>query len=180
MAWARNAIDQKKLQAHGQLNVSGPPDSSGRQNLDLILPKLGVEIIRRTIVEYGVTDLWLPLSKQMFRRVSVDPNHVGSFLELQAAHVHWGPLGWIKSDSDGRSPTLLRQHYSLEDDEDIVVENRLLGEGAVGVVEEVTVSLVSLDRWPIVCVRKKIARPKQLKAHQQIMNAFTRELDVMR
>ncbi|KAI4696063.1 uncharacterized protein J4E88_000235 [Alternaria novae-zelandiae] len=68
-------------------------------------------------------------------------------------------------------------HCEFEDDEEVFEENRLLGEGMVGLVEEVT---VRSREPPIVCVRKKIARPKQLKAHQQIMAAFIREVRVMR
>ncbi|KAI4954172.1 hypothetical protein J4E91_001882 [Alternaria rosae] len=72
---------------------------------------------------------------------------------------------------------MMFNHCEFEDDEEIFEENRLLGEGMVGLVEEVT---VRLREPPIICVRKKIARPKQLKAHQQIMAAFIREIKVMR
>jgi serine/threonine protein kinase len=39
---------------------------------------------------------------------------------------------------------------------------------------------VSLEQRSIVCVRKRIARPKQLKAQQKFMTAFAREIEIMR
>ncbi|KAI4617644.1 uncharacterized protein J4E87_008280 [Alternaria ethzedia] len=68
-------------------------------------------------------------------------------------------------------------HCEFEDDEEIFEANRILGEGLVGLVEEVT---VRSRKPPITCARKKIGRPRQLKAHGQIMAAFIREIRVMR
>jgi serine/threonine protein kinase len=74
-------------------------------------------------------------------------------------------------------PTTTLGHSSIEDDEDLIAEHRVLGEGGYGIVEEVSiVSGQDLTR----CVRKRIGRPKQLKAQKQIMTAFAREITVMR
>ncbi|CAN9294379.1 unnamed protein product [Alternaria alternata] len=56
---------------------------------------------------------------------------------------------------------ILFNHCEFEGDEDVFEVNRHLGDGMVGVVEE-------------------IARPKPLKLHQSIMTAFIREIRVMR
>ncbi|KAF1829109.1 hypothetical protein BDW02DRAFT_583950 [Decorospora gaudefroyi] len=157
--------DDQQLHSHAKLGISG------------ILEALGIESVQNAAMKYGITDLWLPLSKQMFRRLSTNASQTQTFLVLQEGHLHSGLLTWTYSDSEDQTPILLPQHCSLEDDVDIVVENRLLGEGAVGIVEEVT---VLLERRSLVCVRKRIGRPKQLQAQQQIMAAFAREVDVMR
>jgi serine/threonine protein kinase len=84
---------------------------------------------------------------------------------------------WTESALRENMADILFNHWEFEDDEDVFEENRLLGEGMVGLVEEVTVR--SFEP-PIVCVRKKMARPKRLKEQQHIMAAFMREIRVMR
>jgi hypothetical protein len=172
-----DSIDQEELQSQAKLSVFGRQSPSRHSELDLMLSDLGNESARNAVLDYGMSDLWLPFSKQMLRRFCVDARHAKSFLEVQEARLHSGSLYWKLPDSENGIPKLIPQHRSLEDDGDIVVENRLLGEGAVGTVEEVT---VSLEQRSIVCVRKRIARPKQLKAQQKIMTAFAREIEIMR
>jgi hypothetical protein len=145
--------------------------------LDRILTEVGVESVRSDLVSLGVTDLWLPLSKQLLRRSLRDPQHVSDFLRLQDEHLGIFLEHWMRLDSSDRITDMLFNHCEFEDDEDVFEENRLLGEGLVGLVEEVAVRY----RGPsFICVRKKIARPKQLKAHKHIMAAFIREVKVMR
>lgn len=55
--------------------------------------------------------------------------------------------------SENNITSLLFQHCAIEDNGDVVVENPLVGEGLVGVVEEVTVQTQS---EPTICAREKI------------------------
>jgi len=73
--------------------------------------------------------------------------------------------------------TLVSTHSSLDDDEDLVTEVGVLGEGACGIVEKLS---VPTSFSPPICVRKRIGRPKQLKAQKQVMAAFAQEICVMR
>jgi len=145
--------------------------------LNRILSEMAVESARSALKSLGVTDLWLPLSKQLLRRSLTDPHHISEFLRLQDEHLRVFLARWTGGATGDHIPDMMFNHCEFEDDEEVFEENRLLGEGMVGLVEEVT---VRSREPPIVCVRKKIARPKQLKAHQQIMAAFIREIRVMR
>ncbi|KAI4694356.1 hypothetical protein J4E81_006573 [Alternaria sp. BMP 2799] len=145
--------------------------------LNRILSEIGVASPRDALDSLGITDLWLPLSKQLLKRLLSDPRHVSEFLKLQDEHLSVVLAHWTQLVTGERIHEIMFSHCEFEDDEEIFEENRLLGEGMVGLVEEVTVR----SREPhLICVRKKIARPKQLKAHQQIMAAFIREIGVMR
>lgn len=145
--------------------------------LHRILSKMGVASARVALESIGVTDLWLPLSKQLLKRSLSDPHHVSEFLKLQDEHLSVVLARWAQPASAQDIHDMMFNHCGFEEDEEIFEENRLLGEGMVGLVEEVT---VRSQEPPLICVRKKIARPKQLKAHQQIMAAFIREVKVMR
>ncbi|KAI4937480.1 uncharacterized protein J4E92_002211 [Alternaria infectoria] len=138
---------------------------------------MDVENTRSALERLGITDLWLPLSKQLLKRFLGGPNHVSEFLELQDEHLKATFARWTQPVSGEHIYDMMINHCEFEDDEEIFEENRLLGEGMVGLVEEVT---VRSREPPIICVRKKIVRPKQLKAHQQLMSAFMREINVMR
>jgi serine/threonine protein kinase len=78
-------------------------------------------------------------------------------------------------DASKRDST--ESHSSIEDDECVITEHRILGEGAFGVVEEIS---ILRNQSLIRCVRKRIGRPKVLKAQKQIMAEFVREIGVMR
>jgi hypothetical protein len=150
--------------------------------LERILFEMDVESVRSALLSLKVTDLWLPLSRQLLKRSLNkrslnDPHHVSEFLRLQDEHLKSSLARWTQPISGEHIPKMMFSHCEFEDDEEIFEENRMLGEGMVGLVEEVT---VRSREPPIVCVRKKMARPKQLKAHQQIMAAFIREVGVMR
>ncbi|KAI4683763.1 uncharacterized protein J4E84_006601 [Alternaria hordeiaustralica] len=142
-----------------------------------LLSAMDVASARVALESLGVTDLWLPLSKQLLKRSLSDPHHVSEFLRLQEGHLRSFLAFWTRSVSADSIHDTLFNHCEFEDDEEVFEENRLLGEGMVGLVEEVT---VRGREPPLICVRKKIARPKQLKAHRQIMAAFIREIKVMR
>lgn len=86
-------------------------------------------------------------------------------------------MRWAQASLPDRMLDILFNHCEFEGDEDVFEVNRHLGDGMVGVVEEVTIQSCEP---PIVCARKKIARPKPLKLHQSIMTAFIREIRVMR
>jgi hypothetical protein len=107
--------------------------------LDSMLTASGNGSARKTFASHGISDLWLPLSKQMLRRFFPDPRHMKAFLEFQEPSLGTDSLDWANHDSTHSFPTLHPQHSALEDDGDIIVESRVLGEGAVGIVEEVTV-----------------------------------------
>ncbi|KAI4652068.1 hypothetical protein J4E93_002265 [Alternaria ventricosa] len=145
--------------------------------LNRILSEMAVASARDALQSLGVTDLWLPLSKQLLKRSLNDPYHVSEFLKLQDRHLS-AVLGRWKQLAPGEEiHDMMFNHCEFEDDEEIFEDNRVFGEGLVGLVEEVT---VRSREPPIICVRKKIMRPKQLKAHQKIMSAFMREIRVMR
>jgi len=145
--------------------------------LTRILSEMGVESARSALESFGITDLWLPLSKQLLKRSLIDPHHISEFLALQDGHLKTILAKWKLLVSKDFILNTMFNHCEFEDDEEVFEENRLLGEGMVGLVQEVT---VRSRKPPLTCVRKKIARPKQLKAHQQIMAAFIREIKVMR
>ncbi|KAI4665495.1 uncharacterized protein J4E78_002957 [Alternaria triticimaculans] len=145
--------------------------------LNRILSEMGVPSARDALERLGLTDLWLPLSKQLLKRSLSDPRHVSVFLELQEEHLSVVLARWTQSVTRQNIHDMMLNHCEFEDDEEIFEDNRVLGEGLVGLVEEVT---VRSREPPITCVRKKIMRPKQLKAHQKIMAAFMREIRVMR
>jgi hypothetical protein len=145
--------------------------------LDRILTEMGVESVRSDLISLGVTDLWLPLSKQLLRRSLRDRQHDSELLRLQDEHLRGFLARWTRLDTINGLTDMLFGHCEFEDDEVVFEEKRLLGEGLVGLVEEVTVRYSGPS---FICVRKKIARPKQLKAHNHIMAAFIREVKVMR
>jgi hypothetical protein len=145
--------------------------------LDQILSDMGTESVRSILMDIGVTDLWLPLSKQLLRRSLEDSHHISEFLKLQDDYLEVLLTRWTQASLPDQMLDILFNHCEFEDDEDVFEVNRHLGDGMVGVVEEVTIRSCEP---PIVCARKKIARPKPLKLHQSIMTAFIREVRVMR
>jgi serine/threonine protein kinase len=153
-----------------------PTDSiiSTNPKLDRILSSLCNENATKTFNSHGISDVWLPISKKTVHRLLADTQVEKEFLRLQEEaldkEIH------TLDRSLGR-PTEGTCHASIDDDEDIVNEHRILGEGACGIVEEVSISSYSGTAR---CVRKKIGRPMPLKAQKKIMEAFAREISVMR
>jgi serine/threonine protein kinase len=142
--------------------------------LDRILLELGNEDAAKAFRNHRISDVWLPISKQTVRRILPDTQEQKKFLQLQDEalddEIHI---------LDTNSAHFMERacHTSLDEEEETVTEHRVLGEGACGIVEEVS---ISSHQGTVRCVRKRIGRPKLLQAQKKIMVAFSREVDVMR
>jgi serine/threonine protein kinase len=153
-----------------------PPDAdtSTDPKLDRILSELGNEDAAKAFRNHRISDVWLPISKQTVRRILPDTQEQKKFLQLQDEalddEIHI---------LDTNSAHFMERacHTSLDEEEEIVTEHRVLGEGACGIVEEVS---ISSRQDTVRCVRKRIGRPKLLQAQKKIMVAFAREVDIMR
>lgn len=161
-------------------NVEGTQGTSADHSnfltsrLNQILGKSQNEDILHHFESHGISDLWLPIAKQTLRRIFPDNIVTKTFLQNQGHYLDT----CIKTCTNSRGASaLMSTHSSLDDDEDLVTELGVLGEGGCGIVEKVS---VSTSHMPVICVRKRIGRPKQLKAQKQIMAAFAREICVMR
>jgi serine/threonine protein kinase len=147
------------------------PGTSTNPKLDQIWSVLQDQAARNTFGTHGISDLWLPISKQTVRRLLADSEKEKVFLTAQDSILENKIT--IADGLITRQPP----HSSIEDDEELVRESKVLGEGAYGMVEEVD---VTTPEGIFRCVRKRIGRPKQLKAQKAILTAFARELNVMR
>jgi serine/threonine protein kinase len=142
--------------------------------LSYILSTLGYQSTLETFITNGISDLWLPISKQTARKLFLNSKSDGYFLQLQN-NVLDTEIHALSSNLTVSNDNL--RHSTIGDDEDIVTEHRVLGEGAYGIVEEVS---VPRQQGTIRCVRKRMGRPNLLKAQKKIMAAFAREIGVMR
>lgn len=106
--------------------------------LDHIFSVVGDRVTRGVFHAHGILDLWLPIPKQTLRRLFADDSKEKQFLAAQES-ITKSTKGLLSRDSSILTTT--SGHASIEDDEDLVEEFRLLGEGAYGTVEEVTVNL---------------------------------------
>jgi serine/threonine protein kinase len=153
-----------------------PPnaDTSTDPKLDRILSELSNEDAKKAFRNHRISDVWLPISKQTLRRILPDIQEQKKFLRLQdeALDVEIHIL-----DRNSAQFMEMTCHTSLDEEEETVTEHRVLGEGACGIVEEVS---ISSHQGTVRCVRKRIGRPKLLQAQKKIMVAFAREVDVMR
>jgi serine/threonine protein kinase len=147
------------------------PGTSTNPKLDQIWSVLQDQAARNTFGAHGISDLWLPIPKQTVRRLLADSEKEKVFLTAQDSILE--STIRIADEHTTCQPT----HFSIEDEEELVREIKVLGEGAYGIVEEVD---VTTSKGIIRCVRKRIGRPKQLKAQKAILTAFARELNVMR
>lgn len=142
--------------------------------LGYILDRLQDEDIRKTFESHNVSDLWLPMKKQNLRRLISNDSAAKAFLRLQEQifqeRLHLTTGKWLWSET-------FATHATFEDDEDLVTEIRTLGEGAYGVVDEVS---IQMQLGQFTCVRKRMGRPNMLNAHKRVMEAFAREVKVMR
>lgn len=119
--------------------------------------------------EHGITNAWFPFPKHTLRRLlnsRSDEAHFNEWQQDLILNTHWPEA----------SPREL-VHVALEDADDFMEVNRHFGHGAFGHVEQVTIPAESKE---IVCVRKKIQRPKALNAQQKYFDALMREINVMR
>ncbi|KAF2825835.1 kinase-like protein [Ophiobolus disseminans] len=183
--WKRTP--EEGTQSRGSMSLSVDEDSvasseddqvyhSGfpTRKLDRILSKSDNEDTNNVFSNHGISDLWLPIARQTLRGIFLNTQNEKAFLNVQGDCLDTR----IKISTSKRTmPARTSSHTSLDDDENLVRELGVLGEGAFGVVEKVSIT-VSYSQ--IVCVRKRIGRPKQLKSQKQIMAAFAREICVMR
>ncbi|KAH8725935.1 kinase-like domain-containing protein [Phaeosphaeriaceae sp. PMI808] len=141
--------------------------------LDRILSGVDNESAWQLFKSHGISDLWFPFTKQTLQKVFSSNRDRNCFLEAQDSIMDTEIKVW--NDNDSKEAHAF--HSAIDDDEDLVKEHRMLGEGAFGTVEEI--SIVNHTKT-IKCVRKRIGRPRHLKAQKQIMAAFAREIKVMR
>lgn len=151
-----------------EMEMDDPPKNP---KLDRIFSAMDDEPTRKAFDAHEISDIWLPIPKQAVKRLLADDRRTKAFLRAQddALDSQFRLLGSSSRYASG--------HTSIDDDEGHIQELRILGEGACGVVEEV---IVNPSSTMVRCVRKRIGRPRQLKALKQIMAAFTREVGVMR
>jgi serine/threonine protein kinase len=144
------------------------------RKLDRILATISNESACHAFKSHGISDLWLPISKQTLPKILPDAQERRAFLTPQNTSLDT-EIAFYNESSYNRVHTI--SHTAIEDDEDLVVEHRALGEGAYGSVDEVSIVIgTSLTR----CVRKRLGRPGPLKAQKAVMAAFAREINVMR
>lgn len=130
--------------------------------------------VKATFENHQVNKTWFPIPKQSLRNFFTDSESATNFFNSQKERLDKHPsisLVWHFLFQR------ISFHATLEDADDHINAKRILGEGGFSTVEEVVISL----GWEaVVCVRKKIGRPRQLKQHKQVMKAFGREMNVMR
>jgi serine/threonine protein kinase len=143
--------------------------TSVNPKLDHILSNINDETARDTFQSHGISDLWLPIPRQTLRRLIGNNDKEKAFMDAQDE--------MIDSKLQVLSQTTGYGHATIDDDEELVQELRVLGEGACGIVEEVS---IMTESGTTNCVRKRIGRPKQLKSQKSILAAFVREVGVMR
>lgn len=145
------------------------PNLGQHVRLGFILWRIGRWDVFNSFKDQGVSDLWFPLPKQTLRYFLKNTTAEKQFHELQQKLFH-DDASWPNTEAG------LMPHVIFEDGEEVIASDRTLGEGGFAIVEQITLPTVPL---PTVCVRKRIGRPKQLKAQKQIFEAFTREIAVM-
>jgi hypothetical protein len=121
-----------------------------------------------TFRDLGINDFWLPLPKQTIQYAIRDPSIEREFYRRQREH---SIEVWQNSDSK------VVQHVFCEDGDDFMKSEKILGEGGFAIVDQVRIPTQATS---VVCARKKIGRVRQFKAQKQLIEAFVRELGVMR
>ncbi|KAF1965655.1 kinase-like protein [Bimuria novae-zelandiae CBS 107.79] len=165
--------DESKDQSeHGSdspllLNLNGRPSMTTIPVWAVLLESLGLEH-PETLAAFetnGVTNAWFPFPRQTLKRLLEGHSIDSDFFRRQMK-------GLFPKWPDDAS----KDHYyhlALEDGDETMNPMRVLGEGGHGLVEEVKLSN------GVVCVRKRISRPKTLKAQKVLFEAFAREVKVM-
>lgn len=150
--------------------------TSANPKLDRVLAQVDDPSMRHILERHDVSDLWLPIPRQTVKRLLADERKTKAFLHAQDDVLD---SGFQLLNNTPSLSVHAPSHTTIDDDEGLVTELRVLGEGACGIVEEVEVTAMT-STTTVTCVRKRIARPRQLKALKQIMAAFAREVSVMR
>ncbi|KAF1957809.1 hypothetical protein CC80DRAFT_592295 [Byssothecium circinans] len=130
---------------------------------------LGRDDAEVILKEHGITNAWFPFPKLTLRQLLDSRPDELNFDEWQQ-DLHQSS-SWPDTDPSGYI------HLSLEDADEIMETNRHFGHGAFGYVRPLTMKTQSA---PVVCIRKKVQRPKALKAQRQYFAALSREIHVMR
>ncbi|KAF2190254.1 kinase-like protein [Zopfia rhizophila CBS 207.26] len=149
------------------LNIC-PPEWTAAPILFHLLESIDRLDLTTNFMKHGITDLWFPFQKHMLRHFFNDPEAQKAFLEAQSfvlSHTWPSP----------RNHHIF--HLAFEDGDEVVEIDRLLGEGGCGTVDQIT---ISTQPHPTVCVRKRIGRTSLLNKQKKIMEAFRREINVMR
>jgi hypothetical protein len=121
------------------------------------------------IDKYGITNAWFPFSKPTLRQLLGSRAEETAFIEWQQDLLHSSKWPEVSQNE--------RIHLALEDGDDFMTSGHQFGEGAFGHVEEVTIPTSNKE---IVCVRKKIQRPRRLESQRAFFAAFSCEINVMR
>jgi hypothetical protein len=135
----------------------------------VFLSALGREDANNIKEKFEITNAWFPFPKHTLRRLLDSRGHESTFAEWQQDllhHAHWPQAGLSQY-----------VHVALEDADDVIEVDRPVGHGAYGYVEQVTISTVTK---PVICVRKKIQRPRAIHAQQKHFSALLKEISVMR
>jgi hypothetical protein len=121
-----------------------------------------------TFNDHGISDLWFPFPKQTLRYLLNDPKLEKRFLHIQEQELLQD--SWPDEEYESAP------HVVMDDGEDVIKSERILGEGGFAIVDQVTLPKGAKS---VVCVRKRIGRTRQLKAQKQIIGAFSCEIKVM-
>jgi serine/threonine protein kinase len=133
------------------------------------LSGLGRNDANNAIENYGITNAWFPFSKPTLRQLLGSCSDEITFSEWQHDLIHSSK--WPEVDPSERV------HLALEDGDEFMTSGHQFGHGAFGHVEEVTIPTSSKD---IVCVRKKIHRPRKLDSQRAFFAAYSCDINVMR
>lgn len=150
------------------LETEEGPKMTSDQKWDNILSTIGKEDARAAFEANGVTSAWFPFPKQTLKRLLNDPKAEKEFTALQE-------LRFSSSWPDDGFPETI--HLAIEDGDELFHSTKVLGEGAHGIVDEVT---IATHPKTTVCVRKRIGRPNPLRAQKHLFDSFSREVHVMR
>ena len=123
--------------------------------------------------ESDTTAAWLPISRKIAAHMLSSPDDEDAFQSFQdnVLRRHLTRFKEAYASLWG-----FPFHFAFEDGDSLIESVRNLGEGGFGIVDEVLLP----DRPnPLVCVRKRVARPRRTAAHKKIMEAFIREVTVM-
>jgi hypothetical protein len=144
------------------------------RKLDRILATISSESAWDAFKSHGISDMWLPISNHTLQKIMPDAQEREAFLTAQKNELD-AEIALHSENLFGQAPTI--PHTAIEDDEDLIVEHRSLGDGAYASVDEVSIAVgTSFTR----CVRKRLARKRPLKTQKAVMAAFAREINVMR
>src|SRR5262245_3967851 len=96
-------------------------------------------------IKHGITDLWFPFPKQTLRQLLNDRRAEKHFARLQDEKYNdSGPI--FQNALSSQAPV----HVSLDDGEELMKIDKVLGEGGYGIVEQVSLG----GPQQLVCVRK--------------------------